>query len=64
MYMFMMPRMIRKAAETAEAMMAPTLLKVLNRVLMAEAVAATVMEVMMTMLAGPLEVFGKEFDKI
>jgi len=50
MYMFMTPRTIRKAADTEEPMMAPTLPKVANRPLTAEAVAATVMDVTITML--------------
>ena len=46
----MIPSMMRKAAETDVPMMPPILLKAPNLELMAEAVAATTMDVMMTIL--------------
>lgn len=50
--MFKTPRMIRKPADTEVPIMEPILLKVPNLELMAEAVAATTMEVIVTMLGG------------
>lgn len=44
---------MRKAAETELPIIPPTLLKAPNLVETAEAVAATMMEVAMTMLEGP-----------
>lgn len=52
MYMFKTPRMMRKLADTEVPMMEPILLKAPNLELMAEAVAATTMEVIVTMLCG------------
>lgn len=46
----MIPRIMRKAAETEVPIMLPILLKALNLELMAEAVAATTIEVMTTIL--------------
>lgn len=46
----MKPRMIRNAAETEVPMMPPTLLNASNLELMADAVAATTIEVTMTIL--------------
>jgi len=60
MYMFKIPRMIRKLADTEVPMMEPILLKVPNLELMAEAVAATTMEVIVTMLGGG-SWFGKKW---
>lgn len=50
MYMFMIPRMIRKPAETDVPIIPPILLKAPNLELMAEAVAATTIEVTITIL--------------
>ena len=50
MYKFKMPRMSKNPAETLVPMMEPTRLKAPKRALMAEAVAATRMVVMVTML--------------
>lgn len=61
MYMFKTPRMIRKPADTEVPMMEPILLKVPNLELMAEAVAATTMEVIVTMLGGG-SWFGKKWE--
>lgn len=50
MYIFKIPRIIRKEAETDVPTIPPTLLKESNLSLMAEAVAATTTHVMITML--------------
>ena len=50
MYVFKIPRIIRKEAETDVPTIPPTLLKESNLSLMAEAVAATTRHVMITML--------------
>lgn len=50
MYKFKTPRIIRKEAETDVPMIPPTLLKESNLSLIAEAVAATTIHVMITML--------------
>lgn len=51
MYRFMIPRRMRKAAETEVPTMPPTLEKPSNLLETAEAVAATTMDVMITILA-------------
>ena len=48
--MFIIPSRMRKAAETDVPMMPPTLLNAPNLELIAEAVAATITEVIMTIL--------------
>ena len=50
MYTFITPKMIRKAAETEVPIMPPTLEKASKREETAAAVAATAMEVAITML--------------
>ena len=55
MYAFMMPSRIRNAALTEVPMMPPTVLKLPKRFETAAAVAATTMEVMMTILVSLVE---------
>ena len=50
MYIFIIPSIMRKPAETDVPMMPPILLNAPNLALMAEAVAATTTEVIMTIL--------------
>ena len=51
MCMFITPRIMRNAAETELPIIPPILLKAPNLELMAEAVAATIIEVIMTILS-------------
>ena len=60
-YIFKIPRMIRNPADTEVPMIPPVLLKVPNLSLIAEAVAATTIEVMITILS-PAE-FVREWKK-
>jgi hypothetical protein len=55
MYAFMIPSRIRNAALTEVPMMPPTVLKLPKRFETAAAVAATTMEVMMTILVSLVE---------